>query len=64
MSETTEKYVWVDETHQRRMSPETVDTEIRSYAESANTHLFNCGLCARAHEPTDAKEKSYSAHHL
>lgn len=56
MSETTEKYVWVDETHQRRMSPETVDTEIRSYAESANMHLFNHGLCAHAHEPTEAKE--------
>lgn len=31
-------------------------TQTRSYAESANTHSFNHGLCARAHELTEAKE--------
>lgn len=68
MTETSEwmrhrfRTVWW--THQRHMSPETVDTEIRSYAESANMHLFNHGLCARAHDLTETKESSYSAHQL
>lgn len=63
MTETTEKYVWMGDTQTQDSIVDTATpyvtrnwTQTHSYAESANTHSFNHGLCARAHELTEAKE--------